>query len=263
MENELTTTADLVGVLGRSLYPGASPESIQMVLGYCKAAGLDPLQKPVHIVPMWDSKAGSMRDVIMPGIGSYRTAAARSGQYAGVSEPEFGPDVTETLDGVTVTYPDWCRVTVKRLLSNGAVAEFSAVERWKENYAPKGGKDKSIAPNAMWLKRPYAQLSKCAEAQALRKAFPEVGAAPTADEMEGKVLDDGQVIEGTAVPVPEKTTYPDADFQKNLPTWSASISSGRATLERIISMVKSKGELTPAQVIALSEEINKQREAAA
>ena len=70
---------ELMQVLQSSLYPGAEPASIKMVLGYCKAASLDPMQKPVHIVPMWDSKAGAMRDVIMPGVGLHRTQAARSG----------------------------------------------------------------------------------------------------------------------------------------------------------------------------------------
>lgn len=198
---------DLINVLRNSLYPGAQTDSIKIVIGYCKASGLDPMQKPVHIVPIWDSKAGqngAMRDVIMPGIGLYRTQAARSGEYAGVSDAEYGPDVTEELGGQKIVYPSWCKVTVKRLLSNGTIAEFSATERWKENYAAKGGKDKSIAPNAMWTKRPYAQLAKCAEAQALRKAFPEVGSAPTADEMEGKQLDDNQTIEGAASIIPEK-----------------------------------------------------------
>lgn len=240
---------ELMNVLRNSLYPGAKTESIKLVISYCKASGLDPMRKPVHIVPMWDSKAGEMRDVIMPGIGSYRTDAARSGEYAGVSEPEFGPDVTEALDGVSVTYPSWCRVSVKRLLPNGAVAEFSAVERWKENYAQKGGKDKSIAPNAMWLKRPYAQLAKCAEAQALRKAFPEVGAAPTADEMEGKALDDSQVVEGTATRVAEQpNAYPAADFEKNKAGWVKKILDGSITLEKLQAMVKSKGEMTAEQV---------------
>jgi phage recombination protein Bet len=160
-----------------------------MVLGYCKAAGLDPMQKPVHIVPIWDNKAGTMRDVVMPGIGLYRSQASRSGEYAGVSEPEFGDDVSENLGGTNVTYPKWCKVIVKRLLPNGVIVEFAAKELWKENYAIKGGKEKSIAPNAMWTKRPYAQLAKCAEAQALRKAFPEFGSQPTADEMEGKEYD--------------------------------------------------------------------------
>lgn len=177
---------ELTKVLQSSLYPGAAPESIKMVLGYCRAAGLDPIQKPVHIVPMWDAKSGGMRDVVMPGVNLYRTQAMRSGECAGVSEPEFGPDVTENIGGLQITFPNWCRVTVKRRLPTGEIVEFTAREFWKENYAVKGGKEKSIAPNAMWTKRPYGQIAKCAEAQALRKAFPEFASAPTADEMEGK-----------------------------------------------------------------------------
>lgn len=180
---------ELMKVLQSSLYPGASTDSVRMVLGYCKASGLDPMQKPVHIVPMWDSKSRTMRDVVMPGIGLYRTQAARSG-CAGVTEPEFGPDVTEAIGGQQITYPSWCRVTVKRQLASGEIAEFTAKEFWRENYAIKGGQEKSVAPNAMWTKRPYGQIAKCAEAQALRKAFPEIGSEPTADEMMGKTLNE-------------------------------------------------------------------------
>jgi phage recombination protein Bet len=179
---------ELMKVLQSSLYPGAQIESIKLVLGYCRAAGLDPMQKPVHIVPMWDSKAGAMRDVVMPGVNLYRTQAMRSGECAGVTEAEFGADITETIGGQQVTYPLWCRVTVKRRLPTGEIVDFTAREFWKENYAIKGGKEKSIAPNAMWSKRPYGQVAKCAEAQALRKAFPEIGSASTAEEMEGKTI---------------------------------------------------------------------------
>lgn len=182
--------SELIKVLQSSLYPGAALESIKMVLDYCKASRLDPMQKPVHIVPMWDSKAGQMRDVIMPGVNLYRTQAARSGQFAGMSEPEFGPDVTKNIGGVEVTYPEWCRVTVRRLLPSGVVAEFTAIEYWLENYAAKGGKEKSVAPNAMWQKRPRGQLAKCASAQALRIAFPEIASQQTAEEMEGKHIID-------------------------------------------------------------------------
>lgn len=234
---------ELMQVLQSSLYPGASPASIKMALGYCKAAGLDPMQKPVHIVPMWDSKAGSMRDVVMPGVGLYRTQAARSGECAGVSEPDFGPDTTETLGGQSITFPAWCRVTVKRRLPTGEVVEFTAKEFWKENYAVKGGKEKSIAPNAMWTKRPYGQIAKCAEAQALRKAFPEVGSQPTADEMEGKTLDMGP----TEVVPQSPAHYPDEAFEKNVDAWAKTISSGKMTEERLVAMVSAKGALTEEQ----------------
>jgi phage recombination protein Bet len=192
--NELTQQGRLtdlgedraVAVLQSSLYPGASADSVRMVLAYCRVAGLDPMQKPVHLVPMWDSKARQMRDVIMPGVNLYRIQASRSGQFAGVSEPEFGPDVTAVIGGVSITYPEWARVVVKRQLASGHVAEFAAREYWVENYAAKGGADKSPAPNAMWAKRPRGQIAKCATAQALRAAFPELASQYTAEEMEGK-----------------------------------------------------------------------------
>ena len=183
--------AELMRVLSSSLYPGAKPESIKLVIGYCKAAGLDPMQKPVHIVPMSVKNAQTGRyeykDVVMAGVGLYRIQAARSNQYAGVSEPEFGEDVTCNLGGADITYPKWCKVTVKKIVNN-TIVEFTAKEYWLENYAAK--KD-TATPNTMWQKRPYGQLAKCAEAQALRKAFPEiVSQHPTAEEMEGKNFND-------------------------------------------------------------------------
>jgi phage recombination protein Bet len=181
--------SDTYSALKNSVFPGAKDESIKMVLAYCKARKLDPLQKPVHIVPMWivDSKTkdGAMRDIVMPGIALYRIQAQRSGQYAGQSDPEFGEDITETLSGVKVTFPKWCKIIVRKQMPNGHIVEFAAKEFWKENYATQ--KKDSEAPNSMWKKRPYAQLAKCAEAQALRKAFPDIiDHTPTAEEMEGK-----------------------------------------------------------------------------
>lgn len=245
---------ELMNVLRNSLYPGAQDDSIKLVISYCKAAGLDPMQKPVHIVPMWDSKSKQMRDVIMPGIGSYRTQAARSGEYAGVSEPEFGPDITEDIGGQAMTYPASCRVVVKRLLPNGTVAEFAATERWKENYATKG-RD-SAAPNAMWTRRPYAQLAKCAEAQALRKAFPEFGAQPTADEMEGKTLDDGGVVydgaTGEALSRKEAPkalpNYGDDQLEANIGSWSVAIQSGKKSADDIVAMISTRYQLSEMQM---------------
>lgn len=178
----------LVGTLGASLYPGAKAESIRMVLDYCEAAGLNVMLKPVHIVPM-SVKEGSQyrsRDVVMPGINHYRVQASRTGTYLGKSEPEWGPLVERKWGEFAMNVPEWCKVTVKRLVGTH-VAEFTALEYWDENYATKG-RD-SATPNAMWQKRPKGQLHKCTEAQALRIAFPELVGTETAEEMEGKVID--------------------------------------------------------------------------
>lgn len=238
---------EAIAVLQSSLYPGASEASVRLVLGYCKASGLDPFQKPVHLVPIWDSKAKAMRDVVMPGIGLYRTQAARSGAYAGVTEPEFGPDVNEKLGGVDITYPAWCRVTVKRRLSDGTVAEFTAREFWKENYAIKGGQEKSIAPNAMWSKRPYGQLAKVAEAQALRKAFPEFGSQPTAEEFEGKEIDMGTIDRETGEIIrpakPALPPCPDAKIER----WFKNVTEGKAQADELLAFAKGRYTLSDVQ----------------
>lgn len=238
---------ELMKVLRNSLYPGAQDESIKMAVGYCKAAGLDIMQKPVHLVPIWDSKAQQMRDVVMPGIGLYRTQAARSGAYAGVTEPEFGPDVAEKLGGVEITYPAWCRVTVKRRLGDGTVAEFTAREFWKENYAVKGGKEKSIAPNAMWTKRPYGQLAKVAEAQALRKAFPEFGSQPTAEEFEGKEIDMGTIDRETGeITQPPRAALPPCPDAK-IERWFENVIAGKAQADELLAFAKGRHTLSDVQ----------------
>ena len=195
----------LIDVLRSSFYPEASVESVKLVTGYCRAANLDPMKKPVHIVPMWNRKTKSMQDVIMPGVGLYRIEAARTGEYVGKSEPEFGPDMTRKLSGIEVTFPSWCRMTVQRLVQ-GRMCEYTAKEFWLENYATAG--KESEAPNTMWKKRPYAQLAKCAESQVLRMAFPEqTGGTNTADEMEGKTFD-GMTIDHEPAPVPATMPAP-------------------------------------------------------
>lgn len=207
---------ELISALESSIYPGAKPESIKLVINVCRAQVLDPFQKPYHIVPMSVKKAGAKRDdsekyewrdVVMPGIGLYRIQAARTGCYAGVDEGVFGPMVTRRLGDNEVTFPEWCSVTVYRLVQGHRVPFSSGKVYWLESYATAGRN--SLNPNAMWTKRGIGQLEKCAEALALRRAFPEIGAQPTAEEMEGKTLDeDGNVLVPASGPTPSQRPGP-------------------------------------------------------
>lgn len=238
------------GALQNSVFPGAKEESILMAVDYCLSRHLDILLKPVHLVPMSVKNAATgsneWRDVVMPGIGLYRIQADRSGTYAGADEPEFGPAITAELDGANYTFPEWCKYTVHKLIGDRVVT-FSAKEYWLENYATAGRN--AQAPNAMWKKRPYAQLAKCAEAQALRKAWPDIGQAPTAEEMEGKEFVPSE--KDVTPQQPAIKYYPAAQFDANFVKWSSAIQSGKKSAEQLIALIESKGALTDAQKQAI------------
>lgn len=172
----------LWNAIGASIFPGAADESKLMAIDYCKSRGLDIMKKPCHIVPMnvKDAKTGqySWRDIIMPGIAEIRITADRTGKYAGQDAPIFGPLVEMEFGKATHSVPEFCTVTVYRIV-NGQRVAFTHTEFFEE--ACNTTKDGNL--NSMWTKRKRGQLSKCAEAGALRKAFPEEsGGIITAEE---------------------------------------------------------------------------------
>lgn len=170
-----------------NLFPGAKSESVIMVWDYCAARKLDPLKKPCHIVPM-RVRAGDdwiWRDVVMPGIYEYRTTATRTGLYMGHSKPEYG----EVIEVYGKMVPESCTLTVYRW--NEAAkqrCEYPVTVWFTECCATT--KDKKTGDqclNDRWAKAPRQMLTKCAEAAALREAFPdELGGTHTAEEMDGQ-----------------------------------------------------------------------------
>ncbi|MEG2266146.1 MAG: phage recombination protein Bet [Acinetobacter sp.] len=174
--------------LTSSIFPGAKPESIIMAVEYAKARHLDIMKKPCHIVPMSvkDAKTGlsQWRDVIMPSITEHRITATRTNQYAGQDAPVFGPMVNITFGNTSHSVPESCTVTIYRII-HGEKVPFCHTEYFEEACATT--KDGSL--NSMWTKRKRGQLAKCAEAGALRKAFPEeIGNEYTVEEMQGKEI---------------------------------------------------------------------------
>jgi phage recombination protein Bet len=190
------------------LYPSAeTAEIIMAVVEYCGARRLDPLRKPVHIVPMWNEKLRRRVQVVMSGINEIETTAHRSGRWAGMDEPRWGPLITRKFRGesegergekrqteVELTFPEWCSVTVYRIV-NGQRVAFTEQLFWLECYGRAGFR--STVPNARWQQAPRQMLHKCTKAATLRAAFPEEAMGYAAEEMEDRSLDAGGVtIEG-------------------------------------------------------------------
>lgn len=192
------------------LYPAAeSVEVVLAVLDYCAMRKLDPYKKPVHIVPMYNSRARRKVQVVMPGINEIETTAHRTGKWAGMDPPEWGKLVERTFRGpmedeqtgerqagsVTLQFPLSCRVTVYKLV-NGARHAFTEELFWEESYGRAGFR--SEVPNARWQQAPRQMLHKCVKAAVLRATFPEEGFGYAAEEMEDREVEAGMTIDGVA-----------------------------------------------------------------
>ncbi len=207
----LSVTPSQWRVLTDAIFPSAkTPEAIALALDYCSARRLDPFKRSVHVVPMWNSTLSREVETVWPGINELQVTAARTGQWAGMDEPRWGPIKKRTFKGrigrggnqrdveVTLDYPEWCAVTVYRMLG-GERHAFTEPVYWEESYSRHG---RTEVPNEMWQKRVRGQLHKNAKAASLRAAFPEeMGNDYTAEEMEGKEVESGGiVIDGVAEP---------------------------------------------------------------
>lgn len=158
---------------------------LQVFAYVARFTGLDPFTKQIYAI-----KRGG-RVTHQTGIDGYRSAAERSGQYAGSDETTF-EDCDCGQD--PANHPKLARTVVHRILANGHVVDQVGIARWHELYPGAG------EVGSMWRKMPHNQLAKCSEANGLRKAFPRVlGGVYIAEEMQG-----GDVIEGEAREVPAK-----------------------------------------------------------
>ncbi len=146
---------------------------------HCTRTGLDPFARQIYMIERW-TKNGP-RQTIQTGIDGFRLIARRAtDQRRGT----FGYEPTQWCgeDGIwkdvwlEKAAPSAARVTVIR---DGST--FPAVALYSE-YA---GTDKQGNPTQMWRDKGSLMLAKCAEALALRKAFPQdLSGLYTSDEMD-------------------------------------------------------------------------------
>lgn len=246
-----TFTREQVDLIKKTVAEGTSDNELALFLEVCKSSGLNPFQRQIYAVMRSvntkDARGNwvnEKRMVIQTGIDGYRLIAARSGVHAGTSDAEYG---AENKAG----YPAWARVTVRKLMPGGHIADFTATARWEEYcQTTKDGK-----PSGQWPKMPYLMLGKCAEALALRKAFPaELSGVYTAEEMSQA---DTPAPEATAPSSPPPSTKPTAItteqieiIGKEMERVGWTLNEGAAYLQKTYKK-KSRRELTGEQAAAL------------
>lgn len=171
-------TREQVDLIKENFAKGASDNELKLFLQVCKNSNLNPFLKQVHLVPRWDSKIGREVRTIQVGIDGFRAIAEEGGKYAGSDDAIFRDEGELAVGATKIKIPGSATVAVYKLMANGERYPFTATARWSEYYP--GDKQ-----GYMWRKMPYGQLGKCAEALALRKAFPKLlSGFYTPEEME-------------------------------------------------------------------------------
>jgi phage recombination protein Bet len=147
-------------IMGVDAKGNSRPDEDMLLFMYvAKRTGLDPLTKQIYAIYRWDSRQGKEKMTIQASIDGMRLVAQRTKGYAGQDDVVY--------DDESKTYPGKATVAVYKLMG-GQRVPFTASARWGEYVQ----KDSKGMPMIMWAKMPYLMLGKCAEALALRKAFP-------------------------------------------------------------------------------------------
>lgn len=144
----------------RNLYcKGVSDDEVKVFSHICKHTKLDPFLKQIYAIPRGNAMT------VQTSIDGYRLIAERTGRYSPGKETTY---VEKNGDIISAT------AYVKKMTPDGTWHEVAATAYFKEYCGAN-----------LWKKMPHVMIAKCAEALALRKAFPaELGSIYTKEEMD-------------------------------------------------------------------------------
>ena len=171
-------TPEQTQLISTTIAPGCSNDELRLFAYACQRTGLDPFSKQIYAI----KRGGKM--TIQAGIDGLRAIAERTGQLDG-SETYWCGDDGVWADVWLNSKPPAAAKTV--LHRKGAAHPFVGVARFADYNAGQG----------LWSKMPAAMIAKCAEALALRKAFPaDMSGVYSTDEMDQAV----ETVTVTAAP---------------------------------------------------------------
>lgn len=198
---------------------GASKEEAGVLLAVAKARNLNPLLGEIHFVKRWDSAKGREVWAFQVSIDGLRVIAERTGEYDGQDEPE---EVIENGKVAAVKVRVYRKNVSRPFVGVARMAEFA--QKKKDGTATK-----------FWATMPTHMLAKCAEALALRKAFPQqMAGLYTGEEMVA-------LAEESSATSAQQPTRPAASVTSKVKAMIVDAATSKAAIETIRKMVADAG----------------------
>lgn len=189
-----------IALIARTVAVGAPLQELAVFLHSCRQLGLDPLLRQAY----WIRRGNPPKGALQVGIDGFRAIAERSGTYAGAESIEYRGLTEWPYKGALVMVPELARATIWKVVA-GHKSAFVGEAYWTE-FVP------AERDAFMWAAKPRLMLGKCAEAQALRRAFPaQLGAVDYGEDIGSEAT-----VGSLSVPDPEPEPEGEPQRQKRL-----------------------------------------------